>query len=66
VTFDSDTSVVGEDRRERESTRMDEEGEMDPVVPIGLKLHFHMQIDERISKNFSSRHSFFILYHTQS
>jgi hypothetical protein len=38
--------------------RIDEEGEMDPVIPIGPQLHFHMQIDERISNNFCSTHSF--------
>jgi hypothetical protein len=47
---------------EIKSMRMDEEGEIDPIIPIGSKLHFHMQIDERISNNFSSKHSFLILY----
>lgn len=60
MVFDNRTSV--DEDRDREYMRMDEEGEMDPFLPIGPKLHFHMQIDERISNNFCSRHSLLVLY----
>jgi low molecular weight phosphotyrosine protein phosphatase len=35
--------------------RMNEEGDLDPVIPDRAELDFHMQIDERISNNFCAR-----------